>query len=89
MEAMFDATLGYRVRRATCLKRAEINEQTATRDLAALASEGILTAHGTGRGRYHTAGGSIRKIQDARRARRAPLRDPYPWMRAKLSGPPE
>jgi Fic family protein len=88
MEAMFDATLGYRVRRATYLKRAEVNGQTATRDLAALASEGILDAHGTGRGRYYTAGGPIRLIQDARRARRVPLRDPYSWMRTRLSEPP-
>src|SRR5260370_31114965 len=85
IDAMFDAVLGYRVRRATYLKRAEVTDQTATRDLAALASEGILTAHGNGRGRYYTAGEPLSQIQERRRARRAPLRDPYPWMRAKLS----
>ncbi len=87
IDAMFDAVLGYRVRRATYLKRAEVTDQTATRDLAALASEGILTAHGNGRGRYYTAGEPLSQIQERRRARRAPLRDPYPWMRAKLSQP--
>ena len=51
-DAMFDAVLGYRVRRATYLKRAEVTDQTATRDLAALASEGILMPHGSGRGRF-------------------------------------
>jgi Fic family protein len=84
-DAMFDAVLGYRVRRATYLKRADMTEQTATRDLAALASEGVLTAHGNGRGRYYTAGEPLRQIQGSRRARKQPLRDPYPWMRAKLS----
>ncbi len=86
-DAMFDAVLGYRVRRATYLKRVEITEQTATRDLAALASEGILKAQGNGRGRFYVAGEPLRQIQEARRARRAPLRDPYPWMRAALSQP--
>jgi hypothetical protein len=84
---MFDAVLGYCVRRATYLKRAEVTDQTATRDLAALASEGILTSHGNGRGRYYTAGESLTQIQERRRAGRPPLRDPYPWMRAKLGQP--
>jgi Fic family protein len=84
-DAMFDAVLGYRLRRATYLKRADISEQTATRDLAALTSAGILTAEGNGRGRFYTAGEPIREIRERRRARREPLRDPYPWMRAKLS----
>jgi Fic family protein len=87
MEAMFDAVLGYRVRRAGYLKRAEVTGQTATRDLAALASAGILTAYGNGRGRYYAAGEPIKQIQDRRRARRKPVRDPYPWMRAKLGEP--
>ena len=88
-DAMFDAVLGYRVRRATYLKHAEITEQTATRDLGALASEGILTPQGNGRGRYYIAGEPIRQIQERRRARRTPLLDPYPWMRAKLREPAE
>ena len=87
LDAMFDAVLGYRVRRAGYLKRAEVTEQTATRDLAALASAGILTAYGNGRGRYYAAGEPLKQIQERRRARRKPLRDPYPWMRSKLGEP--
>src|SRR5580698_6953807 len=87
MEAMFDAVLGYRVRRAGYLKRADVTEQTATRDLAALTAAGILTAHGNGRGRYYAAGEPLKQIQEHRRARRKPLRDPYPWMRSKLGEP--
>jgi Fic family protein len=86
-DAMFDAVLGYRVRRATYLKHADITEQTATRDLASLASAGIVTAQGNGRGRYYTGGEPIRQIQERRRARRGPLTDPYPWMRARLGEP--
>jgi Fic family protein len=84
LDALFDAVLGYRVRRATYLKRADITEQTATRDLAALASAEILTAHSTGRGRYYTAGHPLRQIRERRRSGRKPLHDPYPWMRTKL-----
>jgi Fic family protein len=86
-EAMFDAVLGYRVRRAGYLKRAQVTDQTATRDLAALTSAGILTARGNGRGRFYVAGEPLQLIQERRRSRRAPLRDPYPWMRAKLGEP--
>jgi Fic family protein len=88
-DAMFDAVLGYRVRRATYLKHAEVTEQTATRDLAALAAEGILLPQGNGRGRYYIAGAPIRQIRERRRERRAPLIDPYPWMRTKLGEPAE
>jgi Fic family protein len=87
LEALFDAVLGYRVRRFAYAKRAAISDQSATRDLAALTAAGILTAHGTGRGRYYTAGDPIRQIQADRRARRTPLVDPYPWMRSTLAGP--
>jgi Fic family protein len=87
IDAMFDAVLGYRVRRATYVKRASITDQTATRDLAALASDGIFTPHGTGRGRFYTAGEPLREIYERRRARRLPLRDPYPWMQARLRQP--
>ena len=89
MEAMFDAVLGYRVRRAGYLKRAGVTQQTATRDLAALTAAGILTARGNGRGRYYVAGEPLHLIQEHRRSRRMPLRDPYPWMRTKLSKPAE
>lgn len=88
-QAMFDAVLGYRVRRATYSNRADVTDQTATRDLAALAAEGILSPQGNGRGRYYVAGEPIQEIRERRRARRTPLRDPCPWMRAKLGAPAE
>ena len=87
IDAMFDAVLGYRVRRATYIKRVGVTDQTATRDLALLAAEGILVPQGNGRGRYYLAGEPIRQVQDRRRARRQPLRDPCPWIRAELAAP--
>jgi len=88
IDAMFEAVLGYRVRRATYLKRTGVESQTATRDLAALAGSGVLIPHGTGRGRFYTAGEPLRQIQQSRRARRTPLTDPYPWMRPHLATAP-
>ncbi|MFC6081425.1 Fic family protein [Sphaerisporangium aureirubrum] len=88
IDAMFEAVLGYRIRRAGYLKRTGVEDQTATRDLAALAGPGILVPHGTGRGRYYTAGEPLQRIQDSRRAGRKPLTDPYPWMRPRLAEPP-
>ncbi len=61
--------------------------KSATRDLAALATAGILTAQGTGRGRHYVAGPVLREIQVRRRAARRPIRDPYPWMRPRLAEP--
>jgi Fic family protein len=87
LDAMFDAVLGYRIRRSAYAKRIEVTEQTATRDLTALTVAGILAAHGTGRGRYYAAGDLLRAIRDSRRAARKALRDPYPWMPAKLAEP--
>jgi Fic family protein len=88
LDPMFDAALGYRVRRGGYVKRAGVTDQTATRDLAALAAAGILVAQGNGRGRFYVAGPPVRDIQNRLRADRQPLRDPYPWMRAKLAEKP-
>ncbi|WP_327088088.1 Fic family protein [Nonomuraea sp. NBC_01738] len=88
LDAMFEAVLGYRVRRAGYLKRTGVEDQTATRDLAALANAGVLIPHGNGRGRFYTAGEPLQQIQQRRRARRTPLTDPYPWMRPRLATAP-
>jgi Fic family protein len=85
LDAMFDAVLGYRLRRGGYLKHVGVSEQTATRDLTALTGAGILEARGTGRGRHYAAGGVLRDIRERRRCDRKALRDPYPWMRPKLA----
>jgi hypothetical protein len=89
IDAMFDAVLGYRVRRGGYIKRSQVTEQTASRDLAALASAGVLTPHGNGRGRFYAAGEPLQAIRQRHRDARQPLSDPYPWMRAKLAESPD
>jgi hypothetical protein len=69
------------------MKRAGINGQMATRDLAHLTGIGLLTAEGTGRGRRYAASGAVEELRRETRAARPPITDPYPWMRPRLAEP--
>ena len=60
--------MGLRLRRATYLKIAaesgsDISEQTAGRDLKALADGGYLEPHGERRGRYYMATTRLREVR--------------------------
>jgi hypothetical protein len=83
-DPLFDAVLGYRVRRPSYVKRAEIEVRTASRDLNRLVAEGLLEAHGQTRARYYLAGAELRELGAEMRNAREPLRDPYPWLAAEL-----
>jgi Fic family protein len=67
LAALNDAAMGLRLRRATYLKIAaesgsDISEQTAGRDLKALADAGYLEPHGERRGRYYMATTRLREV---------------------------
>ena len=67
LAALNDAAMGLRLRRATYLKIAaesgsDISEQTAGRDLKALADAGYLEPHGERRGRYYLATTRLRDV---------------------------
>lgn len=83
-DPLSNAVLGYRVRRPTYVKRAQIEERTATRDLNRLAAEGLLKPFGQTRGRYYLAGEELRDLGNQMRSARPPLNDPYPWLAAEL-----
>jgi Fic family protein len=83
-DPLFDAVLGYRVRRPTYVKRAQIEERTASRDLNRLVAEGLLEPHGQTRGRYYLAGSELTALGEQMRSARARLADPYPWLAAEL-----
>ncbi|SDN74564.1 Fic family protein [Actinacidiphila guanduensis] len=87
LDPLFDAVLGYRIRRGGYMKRAGIEGQTATRDLAHLAGLGLLAAHGSGRGRHYTAAGPLLEVRADVRSRRGAVTDPYPGMRSELAKP--
>jgi Fic family protein len=83
-DALFDAMLGLRVRRTSYLKRVELEERTATRDLARLSDLGLLEAHGNTRGRFYLAGEILRDAAREARSDRRQLTDPYPWLVPEL-----
>jgi len=84
---LYEAALGYRVRRATYVKRAEVEERTASRDLKQLVELELLQPVGATKGRYYVPGPRLEGVQDARRAARKPIRDPYAWLPARLAQP--
>ena len=87
MDALFDAVLGYGVRRSGYMKRSNVEGHTATRDLSLLTDVELLTAHGSGRGRFYTAGAPLLTLRASVKGDREPLRDPYPWLRPRLAEP--
>jgi Fic family protein len=82
---LYEAVLGYRVRRSGYMRMTEVEKHTATRDLSRLAELGLLHAQGETRGRYYLAGKRLRELREECRKRRQPLADPYPWMRTRLA----
>jgi Fic family protein len=87
-DELFDAALGYRIRRSTYVRRAEIEQRTATRDLARLTEARLLLPVGETKGRHYVMGERLVGLQRAVLKTRPPLTDPYPWMRERLASVP-
>lgn len=83
VDLLYTALLGYRLRRATYVDQAGIDVRTASRDFKALTDQGLLRAVGETRGRHYVRGDALEFVRAAMR-RREPLRDPYPWIPARL-----
>lgn len=80
LDALFDAAIGMRVRRATyrALIDDQVSEQAAGRDLRQLAERGILVPHGEKRGRFYSASDELAALWTEIRARRALVQmDPF------------
>ena len=69
-DAIFDALLGLRVTRPSYVKRSEVEDRTATRDLARLVELGLLEPHGQTRARYYIAGEVLREQMSSNRIER-------------------
>jgi Fic family protein len=76
--ALYEAALGYRVRRSTYVKRAEVEERTASRDLKDLVGVDLLRAVGEKRGRYYVAGRALAPVSKPARTRGPPS-----WIRIR------
>jgi Fic family protein len=83
VDLLYTALLGYRLRRPTYVDQAGIDVRTASRDFRALTDLGLLRAVGETKGRYYVRGDGLELEKFAMRPRK-PLRDPYPWMPARL-----
>lgn len=79
-DPLFDAVLGLRVTRPTYVKRAELEERTASRDLGRLVDLGLLEPRGQTRGRYYVGSPELLDIQRDQRSARTALRDPFPTL---------
>lgn len=77
MAALYDGSLGLRIRRSSYVRRAAVEERTATRDLQLLVDAGLLVAQGERRGRTYSASSQLRQIRVSARRQRPPLLDPY------------
>ncbi len=84
-DAIFDGLLGLRVTRPSYVKRSEVEDRTATRDLARLVELGLLEPHGQTRARYYTAGALLREQMQKLRDQRVALKDPYPGMISEIT----
>ncbi|TCC27743.1 Fic family protein [Kribbella speibonae] len=87
-DELFDASLGFRMRRATYVRRAGIEERTATRDLARLTELGLLNPVGETKGRHYVMGQALADVVQAALSKRDAIVDPYPWMREQLAAAP-
>lgn len=83
--SLYDAALGYRIRRSTYVKHSEIEERTASRDLKSLLDSGLLRAIGETKGRHYIAGPNLAPVLEARRSATTALVDPMPWLPGQLA----
>ncbi|GAB3935422.1 Fic family protein [Kribbella albertanoniae] len=87
-DELFDASLGFRIRRSTYVRRAGIEERTASRDFAKLTDLGLLRPVGETKGRHYIMGDRLAELVQQMLSTRESLVDPYPWMRERLAAVP-
>jgi Fic family protein len=75
--ALYSAATGYRVRRSTYERDAEIEPGTAARDLRMLASANLLRPVGETRARVYIGTDELRQVRNRIVGERKPLVDPY------------
>jgi DNA-binding IclR family transcriptional regulator len=76
------------MRRATYVRRAGIEERTASRDLARLTDLELLRAVGETKGRHYVMGDRLAEVVQEVLSTRDQLVDPYPWMPERLAAAP-
>ena len=69
MGSIYNAAMGFRVRRSDHMDYAEVSERVATSDLGKLVDLGLLVAVGERRGRYYVASDMLRSQADSQQPR--------------------
>lgn len=77
LPALFNASMGLRLRNASYRDLAAVSDTLASRDLALLVKAGTLEAVGAARGRFYQATTRLRALDESIREARRPLEDPF------------
>ena len=77
LSALFNASMGFRLKNPHYRELAGVNEVTAGRDLKLLTDAGLLVAVGERRGRFYVPSGTLRAIDQAASSVRKPIEDPF------------
>ena len=77
--ALFDASMGFRVRNATYRHMADLSEQVASRDLKAIVDAGLLLPRGQGRGRHYVGAAELKEIWSRIHTPHSPADDEDPF----------
>ena len=84
LDALYTATLGYRLRRSSYAFQTGIDGRTASRDFKALTDAGLLQAVGETRGRHYVLGPTLAAVH-ANVEPGGAVVDPYPHLRVELA----
>ncbi len=77
LNVLYPAVMGFRVRRTSYEKDAEIETGTANRDLRMMVDKGLLIARGETKGRYYAATQDLRRERQDLMGKRAELINPH------------
>lgn len=77
LAALFNASMGFRLRNATYRELADVSDSIAGRDLKALVQAGLLEPRGERRARHYVATPRLQAINNLTRQVRRPVEDPY------------
>lgn len=75
--ALYDGSLGLRMRRSSYTRLAEVEDRTATRDLQLIVDSGLFSPEGERRGRTYSATDELRSIRVEARRQKPGMTDPY------------
>jgi hypothetical protein len=75
--ALYDAAVGFRVRRSRYEADADVEAGTAGRDLRRMVDAGLLVAQGQTRGRRYVRSERLRRVYEGVRSERPQVVDPY------------